>query len=691
MIQRTSAMAAPSIEADHPPDGPIISSQRHYPVDMVHTYGDLHKYEHRRITARDILAHRLMSEIMSPSSETVRYHTQLSRLPLLGAPNIPKFFPYNSRPPFDTPSSKLAADFCLLESLVFSSPTPRTQADTVPTVHDRVLHLVARYYMENDDPALRIWISRTRPPRIPANFDSVLDDSSHIDRKSKQRLLRLKLECQRIAGLKHITDDHAALLQSLQSELERRDVFPLYDGGTSVAHFRKYIDQETRGLHGPRRGMNDTHWTINNEVAIWSHLPTWPANFPPPPFVARRGMLDQITLILRFNIKGEQNRFCCSLDLFSEPGPRRSRYRPKLPPRRCRSEPRWGLWGGFTVAKLPEPYRHQNYEVYFPTMTLSEMDRRSRRRSLSRRHVEDMFMQMNPRGRPDPEKGVNIDRWKPTCENCKDAHHATMECRAPCGFCGAPGRFAFDEAYTSIERDDLHRSEFDPRGPGYHGNPHFAPTCPVARENRCKCVPFPTFHTADRCSVPCRRDCGNGHATGSFKHKNAMTCRLRCCMCGIRGHSGKECRLKKCRCGQVHLGQDCGWNPTCRISGCDRYLCGMHCQDCGSLERPFVGKRCWKCLGFPAPLEHSDGRSGRRRRKTLSKEQQAEENKDDDQQEETMATRESGFITVIGPEAHQPPMTATAPSIPNEEDEKMGQNQSIFGDPKLAGTNNRSK
>jgi hypothetical protein len=134
---------------------------------------------------------------------------------------------------------------------------------------------------------------------------------------------------------------------------------------------------------------------------------------------------------------------------------------------------------------------------------------------------------------------------------------------------------------------------------GKHGNPHLAPQCPVARRSRCKCVAFPTFHTAARCHVRCSRACGGPGSPGSFRHYNAMTCRSRCCMCGIRGHSGRECRLRRCRCGGAHLTQDCRWKVDCPAPDCDRFLCGLHCRACGvrksKTSPPFVDWLCVTC------------------------------------------------------------------------------------------------
>ncbi|KAK0743635.1 hypothetical protein B0T18DRAFT_291044, partial [Schizothecium vesticola] len=133
-------------------------------------------------------------------------------------------------------------------------------------------------------------------------------------------------------------------------------------------------------------------------------------------------------------------------------------------------------------------------------------------------------------------------------------------------------------------------------------NPHRALQCPVAPHNRCKCLPFPVFHVAARCAIPFHRDCQDL----SGKHRVAMLCKARCCMCGLRGHSGRECRQQRCRCGGAHLGQDCSWNPTCGVPGGDRFLCGLHCRGCGSRERLFGGWGCAGCRrkeGLPFPKE----------------------------------------------------------------------------------------
>lgn len=193
---------------------------------------------------------------------------------------------------------------------------------------------------------------------------------------------------------------------------------------------------------------------------------------------------------------------------------------------------------------------------------------------------------------------AEVEGEDPTlCENCKSTSHATRHCERPCGHCGA----------TNPRKARLFRRRRSP-GPRMgdsvqDGNPHIAPDCPVGKQNRCKCVPFPQYHVAAKCAILCSRDCGSIISPGHFKHKSAMTCQSRCCMCGIRGHSGVRCKLRHCRCGGNHLGQDCRFHPECRVPGCDRFLCGMHCQSCG-LDRTqlddgavLIGQTCSACRG----------------------------------------------------------------------------------------------
>lgn len=231
------------------------------------------------------------------------------------------------------------------------------------------------------------------------------------------------------------------------------------------------------------------------------------------------------------------------------------------------------------------------------------------RRNTSHEHPADAL------GPPPRLASLSLQEPQPApkpkrCENCASPEHITASCTVPCGYCGAPNPtpdcgYIEQSPFQSTRKpwDPESEEDREPSQPGRHGNPHLAPHCPVSRENRCKCTPFPQFHVAARCNVLCSRDCGTrDYPPGHFRHKNAMGCKSRCCMCGIRGHSGVKCKLRRCRCGGEHLGQDCGWHPECTVKGCDRFLCGVHCQGCG-LDRAklddgvaLAGRRCHACV-----------------------------------------------------------------------------------------------
>jgi hypothetical protein len=249
--------------------------------------------------------------------------------------------------------------------------------------------------------------------------------------------------------------------------------------------------------------------------------------------------------------------------------------------RRTASLPPPGAWA--TASVLGDmPQIEANYWIInFQPLRVTELDKMSRPRSLSRTHIRAMFK--TPPQQQATEPGAGGKR----CANCALTNHALLKCPWPCGYCGK--------------------------------GEHKAPKCLVQPRNRCKCRAFPQGHVAERCEVRCSRRCGNPLPQSGHHHSNAMTCSHRCCMCGSRGHSGKECHLKKCQCGEQHLGQDCRWKVECAVPGCDRYLCGLHCIECGKergrgSELRYVGRRCPECLanGKPIAPRIDDTHSSRR-------------------------------------------------------------------------------
>ena len=443
-------------------------------------------------------------------------------------------------------------------------------------------------------------------------------------------------------------------LLELQPKMAMQHRLHLYNGGLSTPHLRRYMDQDTVGT---RRGRRDNKWRANwrGQMAVGS-TESFPEENGEMRFVIQPAWGDSHDNPLIHSYEW-------FLDLSLNPGrgrntdgiwatgrnvrPRKGEGRHGRPRRRSTSLPPHGTFSVAYIGARAARYRYEDTSrlvILYPHMSLTQLDRRSRRRSLSRTRIEEQFdwdtdivgitaasttdtttgLPGKPTTMPDFPKMSTAEEDRHRCQNCATTTHRTADCEAPCGHCGAPNPNASLRSSRDLNISDISDSEEedDEFAPGYearngrHQHPHMAPNCPVARHNRCKCLPFPTFHVASRCSVPCHRDCGarSDARPGSFPHRNAMLCRSRCCMCGLRGHSGKECRLRRCRCGGAHLGQDCGWNPTCRVPGCERFLCGLHCRACGSTEKPFVEWRCAQCSPVPVAAEAEMPRGRRRRR-----------------------------------------------------------------------------
>ncbi|KAK3352588.1 hypothetical protein B0T25DRAFT_478190 [Lasiosphaeria hispida] len=677
---------------------------RHYPLDIPGAPFD--RYEHRRLTARDLLVHRIMSDFMNPSRVTPETYGAYLKKPL-------NFNPISMQ------DRELGGDLRLLQKLIFTSfarqppgkrdtlkiprkdDRKRLPAGRIPvegphnkpaTIADQVLDTVMRFYFEVDDAALRAWITRSGPLRDndgPQIHDGVPPwRSRRLAGLTRQHAAvmyfntSINLETNRDCAPFSPTDRNA--LSKLAPKVHFQDRFPLYDGGAFLPFLRRGMDKSAGTLNGTSRRVKRGHWTVGEPRHHAVYTPVWPEGDDGMRFIMQSPWgdrdLDEHSL---------RQSYYWKLDLCLDSSRGRNRDgiwstgqhpaakkikdeggRYGRPRRRCGSEP---PPGSFAAADFPLPSQFAvmaKMEIMYPRMTLGELDRRSRRRSLSRTRIEEMFdwnidlagiganstvspkELISPTSDPAPPSTKRQHclkpRYEPRCENCTDRTHHTIECTSPCGHCGAPnpsqrhltvlkslepdntiGEFMWNHPTIPISNfypnPDPNPDDEPPR-PGQNHHPHAAPNCPVKRENRCKCVPFPTFHTAEHCGIPCRR-CGGSdgklaaanHAPGAYQHSKAMLCRLRCCMCGLRGHSGRECRFHRCRCGGAHLGQDCKWKPTCRAPRCDRFLCGVHCQDCGSEEKPFVQWKCWRCLGMEAPPPSPKGSKrrvrGRERRK----------------------------------------------------------------------------
>ncbi|KAI8956784.1 hypothetical protein F5Y11DRAFT_133476 [Daldinia sp. FL1419] len=242
-------------------------------------------------------------------------------------------------------------------------------------------------------------------------------------------------------------------------------------------------------------------------------------------------------------------------------------------PRRSRSMPLLDSWSTAAL-DIKDKNLQDKWIIHFPRRPLSELDKLSRRRSLSRSHIRAMFTDKPKIFEKRPARKKAQGEVQKPCANCsQNTSHRPSTCPSKCGYCNSPSHKAF--------------------------------VCPTKARNRCKCSPFPQYHTAFECHINCSRRCGAPSPPSQGHHKNAMLCTYRCCMCGAKGHSGRECSLKKCPCGGKHLTQDCRWKVECPAKDCNFYLCHLHCRECGkkkSKKCQFIGKTCQDCLRNSIPV-----------------------------------------------------------------------------------------
>ncbi|KAJ0115655.1 hypothetical protein J7T55_010478 [Diaporthe amygdali] len=680
---------------------------RHYPLDI---HLPFENYEHRRLVARDILVNRIISKFLFPGSKELAEAYDAHRSKENGLHNFA---------PIKIHDRALARDLELLRKMLTTCSitddhfeplyafkhikvvshgrvqgglTRKTwqiplaleeEGKVRVTVGEEIQDLVRRHYLETDDACLRLWLQAIQTPR-PSSYDTLpkgpREEQSHIALAQKRK----KRDAIHIGddGKKWYPED-TQHLAALQAQLQATQLTPLHDGGASIPRLRqpllssraariKYLATST-DMNRDILSLHHEHFRdrIMDMVYPWPegqaprrvlHVPSWNWRFK------KQWLLDMSSSIPVDFTSGMTGRGLDRDGIWSTSACRdgiveRGRQA-RRPHRRATSEPPHGM---FTSAHLPRSFNHLRGFLTFPRMGPVTMYQRSRRRSLSRTRIAEMF-DWNTRTRQDSEHekhqnnarkdiqnsseelssaqeysahlyalshrlednmlfyGMDIEtvEWAELnkmlhkvfdesnrcefgthrCPNCAVQHLA--DCPKPCGFCGAPSpdsTYVVSELTLSRPKvfakfiDEEHGQEA-----GEHGNFHTAPNCPVAKHNRCKCGPFPQYHVAAKCAVLCSRECGNTYPRGHFKHKNAMTCKARCCMCGMKGHSGSQCKLKRCRCGVAHLGQDCTWKVECHVKGCYRFLCGLHCVECGmsreKLEEGmrFEGRKCPACL-----------------------------------------------------------------------------------------------
>lgn len=675
-------------------------SARHYPLDIDLPF---EHYEHRRIAARDIIVNRVMSKLMFPGNKGLAQALDTRRNPERSLHNFGPIRPHDRALANDLELLRKMLTTCSINDNHFEPLWYSTQikASSIarrvvyregwrsgvelkgrrravhPTIGEEIKDLVRRHYLETDDACLRLWLQMIKPPSLSSY--STLPASSRPKQTHAASSQRRETHDKKEAADDGKTWYHqdTQRLAAISTKLRETGLPSLYNGGPFLPQLRLPLIS-SKAARADYLASSTAH--VKDVLAHHKHfwdcimdtVYPWPEgqasrrvlNVPSYRWQSKkhwvRAMETSRPLDLSSEMAGrgmERNGIwstAISGDGIVERGRSAQRSR-----RRATSEPPHGV---FTSARLPLPFIRRNGFLIFPKMKLDTMYQRSRRRSLSRTRIAEMFdWNVPPRhehsqGRRHQETqrdaqhssrqtlsaaeystllddlnacledsirlcDTDMDQveWaelnrmlhivlgeakehesgEQPCPNCASRHST---CPKPCGVCGAPSPNS-NCVVSALSLSQIRRLKNSDEDFMQRENLHTADECPVAKQNRCKCVPFPQYHVATKCAVLCSRDCGNKYPPGHFKHKNAMTCKSRCCMCGIKGHSGSQCKLKRCRCGGSHLGQDCTWKVECHVEGCYNFLCGLHCSECGMsrehLEEGsrFEGHKCPACLG----------------------------------------------------------------------------------------------
>lgn len=279
------------------------SSPRHYPLDMAHLPFD--RYDRRRITARDIMVHRLMADFMSPARVPGRVYDGAlvddddddgdddspactCTCTACRPPSAPQSNARCVHHPFHAYDLELDADVGVLENMLFTSAA-RPRRRVAPgergnkkeeegpfgTVAEHLLDLVARHYLETDDAAMRVWVTRAALPRVPAG------PVVHVDvirRLAQRRAAAAEDEGGRDRCWHPRQRDHLRRLRAQVAVQDER--LPLYDGGACLAALYRVTDRHARGAHGARQAPLRRHWAIDDRDGSAAGLPTWPEYWP---------------------------------------------------------------------------------------------------------------------------------------------------------------------------------------------------------------------------------------------------------------------------------------------------------------------------------------------------------------------------------------------------------------------------
>ncbi|KUI55015.1 hypothetical protein VP1G_02345 [Cytospora mali] len=398
---------------------------RHYPLDMDLPF---ERYEHRHLAVRDILVQRIISKFLFPSSKELAQVYEAHRSEENGVHNFGLIKRHDRALAWDLEllrkmlvTCSTTEDFyepCVrpvritehgfrLPSFTILDVAPRGDGQHRATLAEEILDLARRHYLEADDPSMRMWLHAIQPPvgsfyntlpRLPqaekTHTASIQERERHAERNRRRDEKKWY-----VGDTQH--------MQHIQRDTGTTRTLALYDGGALLPPLRepllssrasrmRYLEIKAKlGVDFILQPAE--HWEdVKDSIYPWpeADTPRRVLNFPslrawrqkqrwfrdirfspPVDFAsgrAGRGMdRDGIWATARWKDEdGERGRTG-----------RRGR-------RRASSEPPPDI---FTSARLPWCFNHPREMLMFPKMTAATLDRRSRRRSLSRTRIAEMF------------------------------------------------------------------------------------------------------------------------------------------------------------------------------------------------------------------------------------------------------------------------------------------------------------
>ncbi|ROW02300.1 hypothetical protein VSDG_02353 [Cytospora chrysosperma] len=241
----------------------------HYPLNMDLPF---ERYEHRRLAARDILVHRIISKLLYPGSRGLAQVYGTRRSNAHGLHNFGAVRKYDRI---------LARDLELLRKMLttcsatdnlydpFIKPVrmalqpqyrvgglaglqPPTSILDLPghegshlqvTIEEEILDLIRRHYLEFDDPSTRLWLDATQP-LMPSSYNTLPSMPKAKDTHAALAQQRKKVDWfSRGQDEKRWYLEDTEHLQSLQGSTRTSHSLRLYDGGALLPPLRQPLLQ----------------------------------------------------------------------------------------------------------------------------------------------------------------------------------------------------------------------------------------------------------------------------------------------------------------------------------------------------------------------------------------------------------------------------------------------------------------